>query len=354
MTSLAIGPINTAGQAYQWCEAVRRELLIDAVSFAGTRRSTRRLDGRAHRRILHHAVRPKLIRRREVESLLRGRTHVLSESLLPLLGDARSGALADELPGLKRQGLTVGVVFHGSDVRDPARHMANLPYSFFRLGSEAWRAALGAAARRRREAVEVMGIAAHVSTPDLLLDLPGATWIPLVVDPEVWATVRPALETRTPVVLHVPSQRTPAIKGTSFIDPVLQDLDRQGRVHYWSPASIRHGDMPTLVGRADIVVEQILAGSYGVTAVEAMAAGRLVIGNVGPRTRAIMSEDPPIVDATPETLEAVMDRVLERRDEFAALAANGPDYVRRVHGGELAARALTPFLSSSEWSRARG
>lgn len=344
--SLAIGPLNTAGQAYGWAEAAQRELRVPAISFAGMWRSSRRLTDAPHHSIPHHRLKPQLLRRTVVARLLRPRSHVLSESLSPLLGDPRSERLVDELAELRRLGLVVGAVFHGSDIRDPDRHMARLPYSYFREADEGWRFALGAGAARRRRSVEDLALPAYVSTPDLLADLPGATWLPLIVDATRWAAQRPALDGRKPVVVHLPSRRKPAIKGTSFIDPVLTDFHRRGLIDYRSPGTVPHAQVPALLGGVDIVVEQILTGSYGVAAVEAMSAGRLVIGNVGLETRAAMQEDPPIVDATPDSLADVLAEILDDQGRYGRVAESGPGFVGRLHSGKCSAAVLEPFLQT--------
>ena len=345
MPSLAIGPLNTAGQAYRWSEAVSRELGISAWSFAGTRRRVRRIDGPAHHRIPHHRLRPRMIRRLWLECLLRSRTHVLVESMVPLLGDLRHGVLHDDVGLLEERGLTVGVICHGSDIRSPERHMARLDHSYFRLWGESVRNNVEEQVARRRDALEVFETPSFVSTPDLILDLPTATWLPLVVDSRRWASDRNVLRSGRPVVLHAPSQRKLSIKGTEFIEPVLVDLDRRGLIEYRALTGlVPHSRMPELVKEADVLVEQILAGSYGVAAVEGMAAGCLVIGYVGDEVRSMMPEDPPILDATPDGFAGTMMRVLEERNGYADLAASGPAYVERIHSGRLSASVLSPFL----------
>lgn len=345
MPSLAIGPGNVAGQGYQWSEAVSREFGISSWSFAGTRANVRRIDGAPHFRIPHHRVRPRAVRDLWIRGLLSSRTHVLVESLEPLVGDPRFSLVTDELPFLESLGLSVGAVFHGSDVRSPARHMDRLSQSYFRLWDHSEREGLEERAAKRRAAADAMGLPCFVSTPDLLLDLPRANWLPLVIDSGAWATDRRLLENRRPVVMHIPSRRNPPIKGSDYIEPVLADLARQGLIDYRAPAGVvPHREMMGLVKGADIVVEQILVGSYGVAAVEAMAAGCVVIGYVGDQVRQNMPENPPIVDTTPEAFLDTMMQVIREPEHYLALAASGPGYVERIHSGSMSALSLGGFL----------
>ena len=95
-----------------------------------------------------------------------------------------------------------------------------------------------------------------------------------------------------------------------------------------------------------MVVEQILSGSYGVAAVEGMAAGRLVIGYVGDEVRASMPEDAPILDTTPDSFLSTMLQVIDNRADYADLAASGPGYVERIHSGRMSAQVLASFLGT--------
>jgi len=110
--------------------------------------------------------------------------------------------------------------------------------------------------------------------------------------------------------------------------------------------TVPHDQMPGLVGDADVVVEQILSGYYGVTAVEGMAAGRLVIGYVGDEVRMTMPENPPILDATPADFLSTMLQVINNRSDYTDLAFSGPAYVERIHSGRLSAQVLSSFLGT--------
>ena len=341
--SLLIGPLNVAGQGYRWSEAVRSQLALEADSFAGTGRATRRMDGPSHYRAFHHRVRPRALRRARIASLIHGRTHLLSESMWPLFRDPRTETVVDELDFYGSRGVAVGVIFHGSEVRSPSRHLERVPGSFYHLWSEERRKEMESRSVRLTRSLSGAGLSAFVSTPDLLLDVPSAEWLPLVVDVNLWRGGRVAMTGARPVVVHCPSRYLPPIKGTALIDPILQKLDRENLIEYRKVGSVAHNDMPVLVRQADIVVEQILAGSYGVTAVEGMAASRLVVGYVGEDVRQLFL-DVPIVDASAATFEATMRQIVEDRERYAERARLGREYVDRVHSGRFSARVLGRFM----------
>ncbi|MEK8228004.1 hypothetical protein NKG05_20815 [Oerskovia sp. M15] len=77
-----------------------------------------------------------------------------------------------------------------------------------------------------RQVLESLGLPVFVSTPDLLLDVPGATWCPVVVEPGTWRTEETPLHRARPLVVHAPSRAV--IKGTALIEPVLRALHDEG------------------------------------------------------------------------------------------------------------------------------
>lgn len=348
-TVLAIGPANYAGQAYYWAEAVRRFLHVDAFSFSHRAEPlpmvrARGFQFQVHRNLPHHRTTTPLLKSLSVQRLLRRSTHLALDGFLPLFDRLDRSHAGNDLDRLLGMGLQVGLIAHGSDVRDPDAHIARYPFSYYGLAPDAWVEAMRTQACINRHTAETAGLPVFVSTPDLLLDLPGATWLPLAIDPDAWDSEQAVLESATPTVVHVPSRRDPPIKGTAVIEPVLRQLDEDGRIHYVSPSGLSHSAMREVIRSADVVVDQILTGSYGATAVEGMAAGRLVVGFVGAEVRECMPEAPPIVDAEPARFADVMDQILYERDDFVAQASRGPNFVRRWHAGQASAAALTSFL----------
>ncbi|WNM40055.1 hypothetical protein RMN56_01465 [Micromonospora halotolerans] len=266
------------------------------------------------------------------------------DAFLPVYSRPGVAHIDADFDQLRREGLQVALISHGTDLRDPEAHMRRYPFSYFASAPPGWVTVTGERARANRQISRELGTPLFVSTPDLLLDADWARWLPVTINPDRWVASRPPLAGRVPIVVHRPSRTVPPIKGTEVIEPVLRRLDAKGHIRYVDPGVVPNAAMPELVAGADVVVDQILTGSYGVAAVEAMAAGRLVVGFVGEETAGLMPERPPIVNAAPDEFEAVLDDILTSPDGYAAVAASGPGFVRRWHDGRAAAEALRPFL----------
>jgi hypothetical protein len=115
-------------------------------------------------------------------------------------------------------------------------------------------------------------------------------------------------------------------------------------VDYRRLEAVTPADMPATIASADIVLDQFALGSYGVMAVQSMAAGRVVVGHVPPEVRARVGREVPIVEADPTTLaEVVRDLVTDRSNAREAAKA-GPGFAEQVHGGARSARVLREAL----------
>jgi glycosyltransferase involved in cell wall biosynthesis len=261
---------------------------------------------------------------------------------MPLHDTFSHNFTAHEVELLRRRGITTGVVFHGDDIRDHDRHVQSVSGSYVLGLGDDYRRRLIANARKRRRLVEELGIPIFVSTPDLALEVPDSTWLPLAVQRTVWESSRGALERRKPRVLFRP---TSSAKGTSVVVPALEGLERRGMIEFVHPTVVPHEQMPDLYRSVDIVVDQIRTGSYGVAAIEAMSAGRLCVGFLSDEVREFMPRPPPVVDASVETFEKTMEQILVDKEHYSELASQGPDFVREQHDGRASARVLSGFLS---------
>lgn len=345
---LAIGPANYAGQAYAWAEAVNTHLDASAFAFTPNRLRQGGFQFRAHKRIPAPYYYAPFGRDLRASLLLRGASHVILDGYRTVFYDRNPAAFKRQAASLARRGFTVGLLGHGDDVRDPEAHIARFKHSFYLEGDDDYRRHWITTSARNRDAARALGVPLFVSTPDMLHDLPEATWVPVCLDVDEWTTERRLLDGKRPRVLFVPSQRKPPTKGTQYVDPVLRRLHERGVIEYVAPNNVPHEQMRELVKSVDIVVDQLLFGSYGVAAIEAMAAGRIVLGNITDLTTALMPELPFVLNATPDDVEQVLLDALDDTDRLRTAAASNIEFVRRWHDGRESARQLAGFLGVAQ------
>lgn len=348
---LLVGPTNSAGQGWAWARAAERSAEraaggddVAAACFAIRRNSYGFADDYGVPVPVY--AHPQWQRAHE-RYVLGTFTHAVIESMRPLFGSRHARDASGDVAVLTRAGLQVALAFHGSDIRLPSRHAEREPRSPFRVRDDLT-ARLEEQARRHAAfatAFERDGGTVLVSTPDLFDDLPGATWLPVVVDPDRWQAPAPPGR-RRPVVVHAPSNSR--LKGTDVVEAAMAELSARGVVEYRRLEGVPNDRMPAALAEADIVVDQLTMGLYGVGACEAMAAGRTVVSYVGTAVRERVRDrtglDVPIVEATPDDLADVVAALAADPEATGERAARGPGFVRAVHDGTVSGTVLRDWL----------
>ncbi len=334
--AMFIGPTNYAGQGTRWSRAVETNPRFAA-------RSMMTIESNVFSYPVDHPVRWRtMMHSREWQTslftaLTTRYTHVMVEAEMPVLGGMLGGDVRRQVRALQEAGLTVGMLAHGTDARLPSAHREREPWSYY--ANDDWVPVhrLEKEVQGNLDLIAELGCPAFVSTAGLLVDVPSGHLLPVVIDPDRWATTTRPL-TRTPLrVMHAPSN--PLIKGTFMIEPVIEKLVEEGLIEYRRVEHCPQDEMPAFYGEADILIDQLRVGDYGVAACEAMAAGRLVISHVSDQVRSAVREasgsELPIVEADPDTLEEVLRRIITAPADYRDIAAAGPEYVRTVHDGRL-------------------
>lgn len=341
-TRVFVAPMNYAGQGWEWVRSLRgadieaRNLSVD---FEWSFRFP------ADRVVPASVFVASRTWRAGQRAALPGFTHVMIESFTSPLGRGTGKVIGADIDELRRHGVAVALICHGTDVRVPSSHRARNPHSPFPELPPREQANLERMTRENLGIIERFDGPVFVSTPDLLVDVPGAAWLPVVVEQERWRSANP-VDREVPVVLHVPSSAP--IKGTPHVTRAAEALAGRSLISYRPLQGIPAARMPEEVATADILVDQLMIGSYGVAACEAMAAGRVVVGNVDPQVRAHVAEatglEVPIVQADPDTLEDVLAQLAADPAARVAAAAPGPEFVDRVHSGARTRAVLAGFL----------
>jgi len=342
---LYIAPVNFAGQGWQWARAVTRYVegaaAINMVSDLA--------EGFRHRadRVIPYGayVASRRWQRCEFEAVASAFTHVMIEAERNPFGAPLDETCARQASRLRRRGVEVLMLCHGSDIRSPARHAAEEPESPFADELRDRAAVVEAQVRRNRRLLEKIGAPVLVSTPGLLAHVETARWLPVVVDPDAWAAP-PSSAGEVPLVVHAPSKALN--KGSAFVDASMTRLAEDGVIRYRRLTGVPHEEMPEAIRGADIVIDQLRLGDYGVAACEAMAAGRVVVGHVSAAVRTLVAErtgrELPIVEATARDLESVVRAIATDPEPAARIAGQGPGFVRAVHDGRLSADVLAELL----------
>jgi len=244
-----------------------------------------------------------------------------------------------DLPLVRALGGRVVFHYHGCDVRDRAHMLAAHTHATctecdpFCNPARQKRVLASAARFADRELV---------STPDLLESATRASHLPVALDPGDY----PFSPMRGPVrrVVHAPTNRL--IKGTRYVEAAFEALrPRFPAVSFEVIEGRPWRELIETLSGADVVVDQLFMGWYGMVAVEAMALGKPVLCFIRDDFESRLT-DCPIVRCTREDLVERLAETLSDATDRAALGERGRAYAEREHAASaIAGRLLALYRS---------
>jgi hypothetical protein len=139
------------------------------------------------------------------------------------------------------------------------------------------------------------------------------------------------------VVAHAPNHGH--FKGTKYVLQAVERLQAEGeQIELRLVQGVPNTEVLRLFAQADVVLDQLVGGFYGYTALEAMALGKPVISYV--RSPDLALPGCPIINATPNTITQVLRDLCHGRHDLASLGQRGAAYVRDHNSIEAVARRL--------------
>ncbi|PKR86804.1 glycosyltransferase [Heyndrickxia camelliae] len=131
------------------------------------------------------------------------------------------------------------------------------------------------------------------------------------------------------LIVHAPT--SPFIKGTPYILKAIETLKCDYQFDFQLIQGMSHTDAKKLYQKADLIIDQLHIGSYGLLAVEAMAMGKPVICWISPFMREHYPSDLPIISANPDTITNVLENILKNQDLLQELGLKGRKYIEKHH-----------------------
>jgi glycosyltransferase involved in cell wall biosynthesis len=167
-----------------------------------------------------------------------------------------------------------------------------------------------------------------VGSYDAIRWVPDAHVIPPGIDVRAIEPAPPSDRER-PVVLHAPSSRSR--KGTEHVVAACAALDVELEI----VEGLDHREAFERYRHADVIVDQLNAGWYGVFAIEGLALGKPVVtflhDEAVRRTEEAFGVEVPIVSATKETLADKLRPLVESVAERQRIGLASRAYAEEVH-----------------------
>jgi glycosyltransferase involved in cell wall biosynthesis len=158
--------------------------------------------------------------------------------------------------------------------------------------------------------------------------VPEAHVVPPGIDLDRYPAQAPPENERVRIV-HAPSNRTK--KGTDAVIAACAELP----VDLDLVEGVKHDEARQRYAQADVVVDQLVVGWYGLFAIESMATARPVVtflhGDAVEQTERAYGVKVPIVNATKDTLVEKLRPLVESAQLRRELGERSRAYVERVH-----------------------
>jgi glycosyltransferase involved in cell wall biosynthesis len=141
-----------------------------------------------------------------------------------------------------------------------------------------------------------------------------------------------------PLVVHAPSNT--AIKGTDEIIEAVKELQKTINFKFQLIYKMSHKTAMEILDKADIVIDQLKIGTYGVLSIEAMMRGKPVLCYISDYMRERLPKELPIISATPESIKEAVAAAINDKDDRHDRGAASYQYAMAHH----APAAVVPKL----------
>lgn len=171
--------------------------------------------------------------------------------------------------------------------------------------------------------------------------------------------VYPSVATTRPLIVHSPTASI--VKGTDLILQVIEDLEREYDFEFTLIQNMSRSEALVIKSKADIVLDQIIGGSYGMAALEAMSQGKPVMCYLMKKVFEVgLPAVCPVINTNPDTLREQLIRMITSPQLRYETGIRSRQYVETYHDAcklavdlkELYKEAIMKSKSNKTWQTA--
>lgn len=236
-----------------------------------------------------------------------------------------------DIPWLSLIGKNIFFYFCGCDIRDEKTTIMKYPIS---ACANCFPKLCNKNRQLTRKVAEKYGKVNFVSTPDLLEFVNRSVLLPQVVDfdliNKILGEPEPKRNPEKFVIAHAPTNRQ--IKGTQYLIDCIKRLQDNGfDINLLLIENMCHIDALRNYRNADLALDQLLVGSYGLLSAELMALGIPTITYLREDLLLLYPEPPPLINANPFSLEETIIHFYKNRGDLDFYHKAGQSYAFKVH-----------------------
>jgi glycosyltransferase involved in cell wall biosynthesis len=143
----------------------------------------------------------------------------------------------------------------------------------------------------------------------------------------------PATDAGDKKVLIIHSPTAPVSKGTDFVLNAISKLKEKNiPFEFTILRNLTNEKYQQALQEADIYVDQLIWGAYGVATQQALQMGKVVVAYLAPeRVRELYGEEVPIQNATIDNLAEVLEKLVNDKALRMQLAERSRAYYQKMH-----------------------
>lgn len=238
------------------------------------------------------------------------------------------------------------MIFVGCDVQQPElTFKPEIPYSSCRTCTQEYKDFVGCVpetkpARTRK----IETLIDYIMTDRALTDSLRREFyhINQPIDIDDFPVELPETKNNIPVILHAPSNF--GYKGTSYLVEAIDKLKNEFKFVFKLVNNITIKELYNEIQQADIIVDQLIQGWYGMLPLEAMMFGKPVICYLRDDVVKALPDDCPFINANPGTIYNVLKNCLQNKNRWREIGLNGRNYVIKYHDSKKIARQYADLL----------
>lgn len=168
--------------------------------------------------------------------------------------------------------------------------------------------------------------------------------LPQAIDLGAYPLPEPRPPGKPLTVVHAPTN--PEVKGTESILRAVEALQGRYGFVFRLVQGVPHEEARKIYAEADLVVDQVRIGSYGLLAVEAMALGKPVLCYISDFMKEKYPKNLPVISAGPDTVEETLEFLLNNRDFLLETGERSRRYVEEHHDADRICPKLRELYES--------
>lgn len=146
------------------------------------------------------------------------------------------------------------------------------------------------------------------------------------------------------LIVHAPT--APEYKGTNYILKAVDELKEKYDFNFKLVKGMSHEEAVKIYEKADLIIDQILCGGYGLFAIETMAMGKPVICWIDDFMKEKYPIELPIISANPDNIKEKIEFVIKNKDMLKEIGIQGRKYVEKYHDMNIISKNMLQIYKS--------